>query len=184
MLFSVIVGLVLLAGVGLMLSLRALAITGVPVRSAEGAAVEAALDLLALREGETFCDLGCGGGQVLRAARSRAKVHVLGFELNPGAFLLAWLRSGRGSRVRPIDFRRAALGEVDAAYAYLMPGVMAELGRKLERELRSGSRFVSVDFAVPGWTASATREAGALRQPVRLYVLGEHRGPVGSTKTE
>ena len=163
--------------VALAFSLRALAATGVPVRAADGEAVEAALDLLALKDGETFCDFGCGGGQTLRAARRRAKVRAVGYELNPFAFGLAALRSlpDRAVRVRLADFRGARLEGVDAGYAYLMPRAMEPLGEVLESELGEGARFVSVDFPVPGWTASAKREVGALRQPVFLYVIGEHR---------
>lgn len=183
--FALVAALITALFVLLVLSLRALALTGVPVRAADREAVEAALDLLGLRDGEVFCDFGCGGGQALRAARRRAKVRALGWELNPFAFALAALRSllDPGVRVRLGDFRRARLDRVDAGYAYLMPGPMAPLGEALESELREGARFVAVDFPVPGWTPSARREVGALRQPIYLYVLGEHRRPAAPAES-
>ena len=175
-----ILALVLLAfaivAAGLVLSLRALAVTGVPVRSAPEEAVAAALDLLELRDGERFCDLGCGHGQVLVAARRRAQVQALGFELNPGVALLAKLRclTDRAVRVRCADSRRADLTGVTALYAYLMPKPMAELEPILAR-LPEGTRLVSVEFALPHLVPVATREVGPQRQPVRLYQVGGQR---------
>lgn len=157
-----------------LLSLRALATTGVPVRAAPPEAIEAALDLLELRAGERFVDLGCGTGGVLRAARRRAAVDAVGWELNPFAFLAALLRSG-GARVRLGDFRRADLSGTRAAYAYLMPRMLAQLAGPLEERLPAGCRLVAIDFPIPGWKPLAVREVGPLRQPVRLYVVGRHR---------
>lgn len=170
-----VVALFLAVFVLLMLSIRALAISGVPVRSAEPAAVEAALDLLALRDGERFADLGCGLGQVLRAARRRADVEARGWELNPAIWAVAWLRGDRRTRVRFGDFRKASLQDIDAAYCFLMPAVMAREAGWLEAALRPGARLVSVDFPVPGWTPEAVREVGPLRQPLHLYRMGRHR---------
>ena len=108
----------------LLLSLSALKRTRVPVRTASEDAVQAALSMLGLRDGERFCDLGCRSGRVLRAARARSDVEAWGYELNPFAFAWASLRADRRTRVRWADFRRADLGPVDAAFAYLMPGAM------------------------------------------------------------
>jgi SAM-dependent methyltransferase len=174
---SAVVALFLFVFALLMLSIRALAISGVPVRSAGPEAVAAALDLLALRDGERFADLGCGSGQVLRAARHRADVEARGWELNPAIWALALLRSDRRTRVRLGDFRKARHDDVDAAYCYLMPAVMAREAAWLEGALRPGARLVSVDFAVPGWTPEEVREVGPLRQPLHLYRMGRHRGP-------
>jgi len=161
----------------LLLSLWVLLTTRVPVHSASRDAVETALDLLSLAPGDTFCDLGCGGGQVVRAARARADVRALGYELNPFAFLVAAARSltDRRVRVRWADFRSRDLSEIDAAYAYLMPWAMAALAGPLEQRLKPGARVVSVDFPIPGWAPEQTREVGPLRQPVFLYRIGAHR---------
>ncbi len=136
----------------------------------------AALDLLELRDGERFCDLGCGHGNVLALARRRANVEALGFELNPAVALLAKLRclGDRSVRVRWADSRRADLSGVTAVYAYLMPTPMAEREPLLAR-LPEGARLVSVEFALPNREPVATREVGPQRQPVRLYRLGGQR---------
>ncbi len=164
------------ASAALLLSLRALGSTGVPVRSASPEAVAAALDLLQLRDEDRFVDLGCGRGNVLRAARARANVEATGYELNPTVALLAGLRSLPDARVhvRWRDSRKADLSQARALYAYLMPRAMAEWAATLDA-LAPGTRIVSVDFEVPGWVAAETRTVGPLAQPVRLYRVGEHR---------
>ncbi len=173
----VVLAVFALATAGLLLSLRALGSTGVPVRSASPEAVAAALELLALKDGERFVDLGAGRGNVLKAGRARADVEAEGFELNPAVALLAALAclGDRRIHVRFGDSRQADLSKAQAIYAYLMPRAMTEWAPKLA-SLPPGTRIVSVDFELPGWVADETRRVGPLAQPVRLYRVGA-RGP-------
>jgi SAM-dependent methyltransferase len=164
-----------------LLALRALVSTGVPVRACSDASIAAAMELLRLQPGETFVDLGCGDGRVLRAARAAADVQAVGYELNPYAALKSWWRGDRKTRVRMVDFRYAELGQADAAFAYLMPHAMAPLAMQLEAQLKPGARVVVIDFACPDWTPSARRETGPLREPVLLYVMGQQRPPLPAT---
>ena len=159
----------------LLFSLWTLSFTGVPVRASPPEAIEAALDLLALKDGERFVDLGCGLGDALRAARGRADVQAVGYELNPFALVGAALRTDRGTRIRFGDFRRADLRVFGAAYFYLMPRFLQENAAWLETAFAPGTRVVAIDFPVPGWTAETVREIGPLRQPIFLYVIGRQR---------
>lgn len=171
---ALIFGLVLLL---LLASMRALAVTRVPVVTAPPEVVAAALDLLELRDGERFCDIGCGWGGVLKAARRRADVEAVGFELNPTVALVAAARNlfdGK-VRIRCRDARRSDLGRPDALYAFLMPHAMAELAPLFEDQLAPGSRIVAVDFPIPEWTPVMQRRAGFEGHEVYLYVLGRHR---------
>ncbi len=160
----------------LLLSLRALAATGVPVLHMSPEVVETALDLLELKDGETFCDLGCGTGNVLTAARRRTDVRAVGLELNPAVALVAALRAAKDRKVRVLvrDARKASLSSYDALYAFLMPRAMAELAAPLEIQLPTGARVVSVDFEIPGWRASVRRECKG-GHDVHLYVIGRHK---------
>ncbi|MBI5549625.1 MAG: class I SAM-dependent methyltransferase [Deltaproteobacteria bacterium] len=161
----------------LLLSLRALSSTGVPVRASSPEAIDAALDLLALRDGERLVDLGCGFGRALRAAHRRADVECLGIELNPFAAAGAWVLRSRRTRVRWGDFRHADLKEFQAVFCYLMPRFLERNADWLEKALAPGTRVAAVDFPVPGWTPETVRLVGPLRQPIRLYVIGRHRHP-------
>lgn len=156
------------------LSLWALWRTGVPVYSAAPWIVRMAIDMLQLKNGERFCDLGCGLGRVLRSARRAAKVKATGYELNPFAilYLRALSITDFGIRVKWRDFRKADLSEFDAVYLYLIPKILPDLAEQLERQLKPGARVVSVDFPIPGWQAKEEKEQG---QKIWLYVIGEHR---------
>ncbi len=169
---SVVIAVFLVVTAALVLSLRALGSTGVPVRAATPEAISAALELLELQPGEQLVDLGCGQGDVLLAARRRADVIAHGYELNPSVARVAAARTLRDSKIHVhlADSRRADLSGARALYAYLMPRAMTEWAPKLAA-LKSGTRIVSVDFELPGWTAKATRTVGPLAQPVRLYVV-------------
>lgn len=159
----------------LLLSLRTLAVTGVPVVHMNEEVVGTALDMLCLRDGERFVDLGCGAGNVLLAARRKADVLAMGLELNPAVALVALFRTlgDKRARVRARDIRKADLGSPDAVYAFLIPRAMAQLASPLTAQLREGARIVSVDFEIPGWRAAEVRECKGAHA-IYLYVIGEH----------
>ena len=161
-------------GLAFALSLWALRRTGVPVYSAAPWIVRMAIESLDLKDGERFCDLGCGTGRVLRSARRAAKVQATGYELNPFAILYLWALSitDWNVRVRWRDFRKVDLSGFDAVYLYLIPKVLPDLAEQLEKQLRPGARVVSVDFPIPGWKAKEEKERG---QKIWLYVMGEHK---------
>ncbi|MBR2978604.1 MAG: class I SAM-dependent methyltransferase [Myxococcaceae bacterium] len=161
-------------GLAFALSLWALRRTGVPVYSAAPWIVRMAIETLNLKDGERFCDLGCGTGRVLRSARRAAKVQATGYELNPFAILYLWALSitDWNVRVRWRDFRKVDLSGFDAVYLYLIPKVLPDLAEQLEKQLRPGARVVSVDFPIPGWKAKEEKERG---QKIWLYVMGEHK---------
>lgn len=155
------------------LSLRALAVTGVPVYASEPVAMRAGFELLALKAGDKFVDLGAGHGGVLKAARQFADVDATGFELNPSALLVSRWKN-RGDPKVHLDWRdsrRADLREFDAVYLYMLPLQMHAWAEKL-RQLKPGTRIVSVDFELPGWKPVDKREVGRLHQPIWLYVAG------------
>jgi SAM-dependent methyltransferase len=162
----------------LLLSLRTIAITRVPVVAAGPATVAAALDLLDLEDGERFCEIGCGFGGVVRAARARADVHVLAFELNPAVAALAALRSFRDRkvRIRVQDARTADLCRPDAVYVFLMPHSLGQIRSSLEAQLAPGARVASVDFEIPGWQPVEERLCPG-GHAVFFYVMGRQAVP-------
>jgi hypothetical protein len=167
------VALMLAMVVGLW-SLWALGTTGVPVVASTEAVREAALDALQLRPGDTFVDLGCGFGGVILAARRR-RVRAYGYELNLAVWFVTWARNlaDWGAHIRLGDSRKSRLGRADAIYAYLMPHAMRQLADPLGR-LRPGTRVASVSFPVPGWSPERTIEVGLRKEPIYLYVIGQH----------
>jgi hypothetical protein len=171
----VVLSILLLGGATLtvlFLSVRALSVTGTPVYSSSPETIQIALELLCLSKCRRFADLGCGFGRVLGAAR-RYGVACVGFELNQMAAWVAWLLSGRGVKVHCRDYRGVDLRDFDAVYLYAVPRFLERNVSWFEHAFAPGTKVVAIDFPIPGWTAAATRHAGPLAQPIRLYIVGD-----------
>ena len=151
---EVILLLILLTGVLLIAgySLR----TGVPPMSSSPAARQAVLALLPERVDGPIADLGSGWGALAEALADRYPQNpVIGYELSPIPYAVAWirlrLRPRPNLRYRRADFLREDLGEFRAVTCYLMIPAMKPLAAKLRDELRPGSVIVCNAFALRGW---------------------------------
>lgn len=96
-------------------------------------------------------DLGCGLGSVITALkRMRPECECHGVELALLPYLVSRLRGARrGCRIERRDLMSVDLSRYDVVYAFLSPAPMPQLWAKAQREMRPGSRFVSLAFAVP-----------------------------------
>jgi hypothetical protein len=107
--------------------------------------------LLAAEDRRRFVDLGCGLGTVIASLkRRRPDCDFHGVELAPLPYLLSRLiAGGAGCSVERRDLMKVDLSEYDVVYAFLSPVPMPALWAKAQREMRAGSLFVSLGFAVP-----------------------------------
>jgi len=98
-----------------------------------------------------FIDLGCGLGTVIATLkRLRPECKFDGVELAPLPFLVSRVVAGRaGCHVERRDLMAVDLSGYDVVYAFLSPAPMPALWEKARREMRPGSLFVSLGFAVP-----------------------------------
>jgi hypothetical protein len=102
----------------------------------------------------TFIDLGSGiGGVLTHLSRRRPDGHFDGIEAAPLPYIWSWLRIKFGSygncAVRWGSMWDCDLSRYDVVFAYLSPVPMEQLWRKLQREMRPGSCFISNTFTVP-----------------------------------
>lgn len=106
-----------------------------------------------LKGNETVYDLGCGDARLLITAKKKFPgIRAIGYELPLGVWMLAKIRvllSKQKVTVRLGNFLRANLSDADVILLYLVPEVMPKLQRKLEAELRKGTRIISHGFAFP-----------------------------------
>jgi precorrin-6B methylase 2 len=127
--------------------------------------VERMVALAGIKVGQRIVDLGSGDGRILIACAQQG-AEAIGYEINP---MLVWRsrraikRAGVGSgdpvgarsqgraTVYWESFWRIDLSQFDVVFVYGIPYIMRDLQRKLERELRPGTRVVSNAFRFPGW---------------------------------
>ncbi|MBI5221305.1 MAG: class I SAM-dependent methyltransferase [Candidatus Magasanikbacteria bacterium] len=115
--------------------------------------VKLIIDLLELKTGEVFYDLGCGDGRFLIEATKRG-AKAIGFEVSPWAYLRAkfniWV-SGSKAEVFYQNFYQADLSAADAVYCFLIDSVMPKVEEKLKRDLKKGARIICYGFKLPTW---------------------------------
>ncbi len=138
------------------------------------------LDHVPMKAGDLLVDIGCGDGRVLREAARRYGVRAVGFEVNPLAYALARLRTLglKGIEIRWRDFWKVNIRDADVVFCYLFPDVMERLAKKLEEELRPGTRVISCNFPLPGWRHSEILypESSLHGDPIYCYHFPEaHR---------
>lgn len=111
-----------------------------------------ALDLLDLKKGDVFVDLGCGDGAVIIEAAKRGLV-CYGYELNPYVWFVAKLRTLRfGSQVhvKCRNFWNVPLPKkTKGVFVFLLDKYMTQLDEKLTGELQKSGRLVSYTFEIP-----------------------------------
>jgi SAM-dependent methyltransferase len=125
--------------------------------------VEAALELVNLKPGQTLLELGCGDGKVLIAA-AQTGVHAVGYELNPLLAGVAWLRTRRfkGSvRVVWGNFWTRDWPPADGIFTFLHPRFMQRLDKKIVQSNMHQVKLVSFAFEIPG-REPAKRQKGVL----------------------
>lgn len=117
--------------------------------------VEEMLDAASLVSGDTLVDLGSGDGRLVIAAAKRG-IGAVGYEINP---LLVWLsrKKAKAAGVEELavfhwkDFWNADLSPYSVVMVFGIGHIMGKLERKLEKELRPGSRVVCNLFSMPEW---------------------------------
>ncbi len=111
-----------------------------------------ALDLLSLKEGDIFVDLGSGDGAVLIEAARRGLI-CYGYELNPIVWLVSKIRTlkfGNQIHIYCRNFWKEPLPKnTKGVFVFLLDKYMPRLDAKLSSELKEGM-VVSYTFAVPG----------------------------------
>ncbi|KAA1247869.1 cyclopropane-fatty-acyl-phospholipid synthase family protein [Aquimarina sp. RZ0] len=125
--------------------------------------VQHKLDLLALQDGETVFDLGCGDARQLIMACAMANVTCIGYEILPEAIEDANknIKDAQLSdqiEIKIEDIYKADISEADALILYFSRSVLGVLSRKLENELPTGARIATHQFDIPGWSAEIEKE--------------------------
>jgi protein-L-isoaspartate O-methyltransferase len=137
--------------------------------------VDRMLKLAGLKNGETVYDLGCGDGRILFSAAKDFGAKAVGVELSSTLVRRTRDQSesmGLAGSVKVIqgDMMQVDLKDADVVALYLMTEANDQLRPKLEKELKAGSRVVSLEFKVRGWKPSKVEKIEAHRHPYTIYV--------------
>jgi protein-L-isoaspartate O-methyltransferase len=146
-----------------------------PFVSTPPSVVDRMLEAADLRAGQLVYDLGSGDGRVLITAVQKYKVKGVGVEISA---LLCKATEDQvkalklGDRVRVIhdDMMNVDLSPADVVIIYLETKSNEILRPKLEKQLRSGARVISHDFAVAGWRPNRTEQLDAYSRPHTIYI--------------
>lgn len=119
-----------------------------------------AIDLLELKSGQVFYDLGCGDGKLLILAAEKG-VRAIGIEINLLLVIISWLRTRRYSglvTVKWANFWTVNIDEADAVFVFLHTRFMQRLHNKIIIECKKPINLVSYAFRIPGKTVAAEKQ--------------------------
>ncbi len=144
-----------------------------PFVPTDTAVIERVLDLAQVKKEDIVYDLGSGDGRFVIAAAMRG-AKAQGVEMNVLRVLYSrlWIKMLRLPNARIIrnDIFNIDLSDATVVICYLLPKTNELLKEKLERELKSGTRIVSVAFEFVSWHEVKTDYRGVIYGPLRLYI--------------
>jgi dipeptidyl aminopeptidase/acylaminoacyl peptidase len=125
------------------------------------------LELAKVQPNDVVYDLGSGDGRIVITAAKEFGARAVGVELDRNLFKqsedrIKELGLTYRARILHEDMFNVSVREATVVTLYLLPFVNTMLRPMLEKQLRSGARIVSHDFAVAGWEP---RETVDVRSP-------------------
>ncbi|MEM1566816.1 MAG: class I SAM-dependent methyltransferase [Candidatus Bathyarchaeia archaeon] len=140
--------------------------------------VDAALNMVEVKPGEVFADLGCGDGTVLVQAAKKFGAYCVGFEINPAFVRLARRKVkefGVGSLVDVVcaDLFTVDLSKLNVIYVYPFPTIIGMLSEKIVKECPKGARILVHDYPLEGLNPARSiqiREGGFHVHKIYLYI--------------
>lgn len=143
----------------------------VPIPNSIMKEVNKALDI---KDGSVVYDLGCGDARVLiQNSMMSPNARYIGLENSLFPFIVAYaeswfykLKTKRKIELYKKDFFKHDVSDATHVFVYLFPEVMDKLLPKFEKELKSGTRLVSVTFKFTN--KEPVREIDLLRNKYQL----------------
>ena len=136
---------------------------GLPSKPTKPDRIRKALKLVDLKPGEVLYDLGAGDGRVLLIAAKEFGARAVGLEVGPVQVVLVWMRILLGGlsdlvQVRLANYYRADLSRADVVFIYATLQELMKLAPHLEKQMKPGTRLVSISADFPEWEPSAFDE--------------------------
>jgi ubiquinone/menaquinone biosynthesis C-methylase UbiE len=137
--------------------------------------VEKMLETARLKSGETLFDLGCGDGRILFSAARNFGARAVGVELSPTLVKRTQQLVDSQNMQDQVKVIQGDMMSIDVSPAnvvalYLMTDANEALRPKLEKELKPGSRVVSLEFKIKGWKPSKVEKVEMHRHAYTIYL--------------
>lgn len=125
--------------------------------------VEAMLDCVDVTSADTVVDLGCGDARIPITAAAKYGVQAVGVEYDSKLVAIARSNVGRNHvghlvTIQHGDVLRMRWRDSQKVVTLYLDGELLKKLRPVLEKLRPGSRIVSHQHAVPGWTAADSIE--------------------------
>lgn len=159
MLVFVLLGLNILLFLLALLWILVPAFYGLPSKPTKLDRIRKALQLVDLKPNETLYDLGAGDGRVLLLAAKEFGTKAVGIEVGPVQCLLIWSRIVMGGlrdriQIKLGNFYKTEFKDADVVFIYATSHELPKLAPHLEKQMRPGSRVVSISADFPEWEPS------------------------------
>lgn len=114
----------------------------------------AAARLAKIKKSDSVVELGSGDGEfVLVAAAEFSAKKSVGVEIEHTRYWISKIKKQISKNKNAVfirsDFKKVNISEYDVVYFYLVPNVIKRIMPKLKKELRPGTRIVSLRYEVP-----------------------------------
>lgn len=119
--------------------------------------IDRMLELAEVKSSDVLYDLGSGDGRIVIQAAKKYGVHGVGVEIDADLVRKSEDMAKAEKLDGLVEFREQDALTVDVSPAtvvtlYMLPEFNAKLRPNLERQLKPGTRVVSHDFPIQGWT--------------------------------
>ena len=138
--------------------------------------VDRMLELAEVKRGDIVYDLGSGDGRIVIRAAQKYAARAVGVEIDPDLVQKSRTKAQEEGVGHLVEFRVQDALTVDVSEAtvvtlYLLPEFNAKLKPILRKQLRPGSRVVSHDFDIEGWSPNKVEKMpGGLLHQHTIYL--------------
>lgn len=157
------------------LSLIYSSLKGSPYVATRKKRVEEILREANLKKGKLFIELGSGDGRIVRTAVKIFGVRGIGIDVNP--LLILWARilvrltfqEKKAITFKVENIFDTDLTKADYIYLFLMPKMIEELSKKMEKELKNDALVISHGFPIKGWERKLVKTLKVIPFPTYYY---------------
>ena len=128
--------------------------TGVPYAPTPHSTIKTILRILQIKKGVKLYDLGCGDGRFLFSAEKMG-AEVIGFEISPFSYIRTLAKkifTKSNAKIYFKNFFYQNLSSADIVFCFLVDSVMNRVSKKLQNELKPGTKIVSYGFPLLEWS--------------------------------